>query len=74
MSDDQPSKPTLSPAGALEAEERRQRQARALRANLARRKARDRALEAAVPPSGAAPGPLESQDVPPPPARKPGGA
>jgi len=72
MNDNRPSKPTLSPAGAREAEERRQRQAKALRANLARRKARDRALDSTAAPPGPALEPLESQNVSDRPAAKPG--
>jgi hypothetical protein len=66
--------PTLTSAGAREAEARQQRQAQALRANLARRKARDRALDSTATESGPAPEPLERQAVSDPPRRKPGGA
>jgi hypothetical protein len=41
MGDDQPERPRLGPKAKTEAELRRARQAKALRANLRRRKARD---------------------------------
>lgn len=59
MSTDEPAKPSLTPRARREANDRRLRQARALRANLLRRKAQRRAGEdAAADPPGA----LENKD------------
>ena len=49
---DRRAKPTLTEAGKQAQDRRRLRQAQALRANLARRKARDRKLETASAGSG----------------------
>jgi hypothetical protein len=55
MSKDDHPIPTLSPKGQTDADERRRRQAEALRANLARRKAQSRAREDETPPASTDP-------------------
>ncbi|MCC7049113.1 MAG: hypothetical protein IT562_20530 [Alphaproteobacteria bacterium] len=62
MDTDTPEKPTLTPRAKREAAERRLRQAKALRANLVRRKAQDRARDGAGGQRGEASGPLENND------------
>jgi len=58
MTTNEPAKPTLTPRARREANDRRLRQARALRANLLRRKAQDRAQDDVVESAGA----LENKD------------
>lgn len=74
MDHDKPAKPNLSATGRRAVDERRQRQAAALRANLARRKARGRALEEAGDAAPPAPEPTETKAVSPGPGSKPGKA
>jgi len=57
-----PGQPTLTDRARREAEERRQRQAKALRANLGRRKAQDRARADADGPGDSLSEPLENKD------------
>ena len=57
-----PHGPNLTDRARREAEERRQRQARALRANLARRKAQDRARVGEADAGDKGAGPLENKD------------
>jgi hypothetical protein len=74
MGENKPSGPTLTDAGAREAEVRRRRQAEALRANLARRKARDRALDSVHSQAEAKPEASDSEAVSGPKRGKTGGA
>ena len=60
MSADRPSRPVLSPHGEGAAEQRRRRQAQALRANLGRRKAQERSRDQAAADAGASPEGLEN--------------
>ncbi|MCC6468107.1 MAG: hypothetical protein IT563_07285 [Alphaproteobacteria bacterium] len=62
MDNDAPDKPTLTPRAKREAADRRLRQAKALRANLVRRKAQDRARDEPGAAADAAAGPLENKD------------
>lgn len=70
MGENKPPGPTLTDA----AEERRRRQAQALRANLARRKARDRALDSVHSPAEVKPEASDSEAVSGPKQGKTGGA